>query len=320
MRRKYTGKDLLKVLVFYGIINDDVPTSEFSIVCPFHDDINPSMRINLSDGTFFCFGCGLYGNAYDFVKNAQPELSDLQVCIYLEKIINSKEIKKINANYKKKKKINNHQAIIEADDYFYGLKTMDWYGDLEEEEQRAYEYMHNRGFTKKDLNTADCRVSYNIAYPIIFPILDNGTFKGYVARTTNRYVEQKRKYLYNEGFRKRDTLSGTYEKDSIVFICEGYLDCLNLKTKGHLRNVVALLGWHISDEQIEKLKEKNIKTVVSVLDNDKSGEKGTRLLSEYFRVIRFEIPNKDVGEMTKEQIKKSLRKVRRELNEIKGKH
>lgn len=60
--------------------------------------------------------------------------------------------------------------------------------------------------------------------------------------------------------------------------------------------------------------------MVSVLDNDKSGEKGTRLLSEYFRVIRFEIPNKDVGEMTKEQIKKSLRKVRRELNEIKGKH
>ena len=197
---------------------------------------------------------------------------------------------------------------------------MDWYGDLEEEEQRAYEYMHNRGFTKKDLNTADCRVSYNIAYPIIFPILDNGIFKGYVARTTNRYVEQKRKYLYNEGFRKRDTLSGTYEKDSIVFICEGYLDCLNLKTKGHLKNVVALLGWHISDEQIEKLKEKDIKTVVSVLDNDKSGIKGTELLKRYFRVIRFEIPNKDVGEMTKEQIKKSLRKVRRELNEIKGKH
>ena len=104
MRRKYTGKDLLKVLVFYGIINDDVPTSEFSIVCPFHDDINPSMRINLSDGTFFCFGCGLYGNAYDFVKNAQPELNDLQVCIYLERILNSKEIKKINANYKKRKK------------------------------------------------------------------------------------------------------------------------------------------------------------------------------------------------------------------------
>ena len=60
--------------------------------------------------------------------------------------------------------------------------------------------------------------------------------------------------------------------------------------------------------------------MVSVLDNDKSGIKGTELLKRYFRVIRFEIPNKDVGEMTKEQIKKSLRKVRRELNEIKGKH
>ena len=94
---------------------------------------------------------------------------------------------------------------------------------------------------------------------------------------------------------------------------------MNLKTKGHLRNVVALLGWHISDEQIEKLKEKNIKTVVSVLDNDKSGIKGTELLKRYFRVIRFEIPNKDVGEMTKEQIKKSLRKVRKQINEISSK-
>lgn len=316
MRRKYTGKDLLKVLVFYGIVNDDVPTSEFNIICPFHDDINPSMKINLSEGSFFCFGCGLSGNAYDFVKNAQPELNDLECCIYLEKILNSNEVKQINATYKKKKKINNHQAIIEAYDYYYGLKNLDWYSDLSEDEQKAYEYMHNRGFTKKDLNTAQCRLSYNIAYPIIFPILDNGEFRGYVARTTNKYVEQKRKYLYNDGFRKRNTLCGTYENDSIVYICEGFLDCLNLKTKGHIKNAVALLGWHLSDEQLKKLQAKNIKTVVSVLDNDKSGIKGTELLKKYFNVIRFDIPNKDVGEMTKEQIKKSLKKVRREISEI----
>ena len=89
-----------------------------------------------------------------------------------------------------------------------------------------------------------------------------------------------------------------------------------IKTKGHIKNAVALLGWHLSDEQLKKLQAKNIKTVVSVLDNDKSGIKGTELLKKYFNVIRFDIPNKDVGEMTKEQIKKSLKKVRREIGEI----
>lgn len=315
MIRKYDGKDLLKVLVYYGIINDDVPTSEFNIICPFHDDINPSMKINLSEGTFFCFGCGLYGNAFDFVKNAQPELSDLQTCIYLEKIINSDEIKKIKARYKKKKRLENNQAIIEADDYYYGLKDIDWYNATDEEKQTVLCYMKKRGFTEKDLNMSHCRMSYNIAYPIIFPILDNGEFKGYVARTTNKHVEQFRKYLYNDGFRKRNTICGNYKEKQIVFVCEGFLDRLNLISKGHVKNVIALLGWHLSDEQLNKLKQKHITTVVSVLDNDSAGEKGTKLLQKYFNVIRFQFPEgiKDVGEMSEKQINKSLRRVRHDI-------
>ena len=315
MKRTYTGKDLLKVLFFYGIVND-TDVSEFNIICPFHDDINPSMHINLSEGTFFCFGCGLYGNAFDFVKHAQPELNDLQVCIYLEKILNSNEIKQINIKYRKKKRANNKQAIIEADDYFFGLKKVDWYNCTEEQKMTVLDYMKKRGFKAKDLNAADCRMSYNKAYPIIFPILDNGEFKGYVSRTTNKYVESKRKYLYNDGFRKRDTLCGTYKEKSIVFICEGFLDRLNLITKRKIKNCVALLGWHMSDMQYEKLKQKHIDTVVSVLDNDVSGEKGTRLLQKYFEnVIRFPFPEgvKDVGEMTRKQINQSLRSVKNEI-------
>jgi DNA primase len=72
----------------------------------------------------------------------------------------------------------------------------------------------------------------------------------------NPHVEKKRKYLYNEGFRKRDTLCGTYEENCIPYICEGFMDYLSLKTRGHIKNVVAILGWHISDEQVNKLKQK----------------------------------------------------------------
>lgn len=318
MIRKYDGKDLLKVLVFYGIVNDDLPASEFSIVCPFHDDINPSMRINLSDGTFFCFGCGVFGNAYDFVKKAQLELSDLQVAIYLEKIINSDEVKKIKATYKKKKRIASKYAIDKADDYYYGLKEIDWHSATEEEKEAVLYYMQKRGFTAKDLNLFGCRLSYNISYPIIFPILDNGEFKGWVSRTTNKRIEQRRKYLYNEGFHKRTTICGNYRTKQIIFVCEGFLDRLNLMSKGHIKNVVALLGWHLSDEQLKKLQQKQITTVVSVLDNDAAGEKGTVLLQKYFNVIRFPFPEgvKDVGEMTESQIKKALKEVKYAVKNI----
>lgn len=314
MVRKYAGKELAKVLIYYGIIND-VISSDFNIICPFHEDINPSMRVSLDDGSYFCFGCGIKGNALDFVKNANPELNELQCCVELERILNSKEIKQLNVKYRKKRRVQNKQALNEAKDYYYGLRSTDWNNIENEEQQKILDYMKQRGFNAKALNVAQCKANYNIAYPFLFPILDNGEFKGWVGRTTNKYVEKKRKYLYNDGFRKRNTLCGTYEQNKVVFICEGYFDYLSLKTKGHLKNVVAILGWHISDEQVKKLKDKGITTVVSALDNDKCGIKGTEYLKKFFNVVRFEFPEgvKDTGEMTEQQIKKALKQTGRKL-------
>lgn len=314
MKRIYDGKDLAKVLIYYGLAYD-IEQAEFNIICPFHDDINPSMRITLNNGTFYCFGCGANGNAYDFVKLANPELNELQCCILLEQIINSEEIKQINVKFKKKRKKNNKQALIEAHDYFYGLKSIDWNKVETKEQIETLDYMKKRGFNARALNIADCRTNYNVAYPFVFPILDNGKFKGWVGRTTNKYTAQKRKYLYNDGFRKRETLCGTYEKNSVVFLCEGFMDYLSIKTRGHVKNVCALLGWHLSDGQLEKLKAQNITTVVSALDNDKYGEKGTELLKHYFNVVRFPYPEdkKDCGEMSEDEIKTAIRAVKRRI-------
>lgn len=318
MIRKYDGKDLARVLIYYGLIGD-VSISDFNIICPFHDDINPSMRITLDDGQFFCFGCRASGNAYDFVRLANPQLNELQCCILLEQIVNSKEVKTINVKYKKKKKKNNKQALVEASDYFYGLRSVDWNNVKTEDERKTLEYMQGRGFTQRALNIADCRVNYNIAYPFVFPILDNGEFKGWVGRTTNKYTAQKRKYLYNDGFRKRDTICGNYSENCIPWICEGYMDYLSLRTRGHIKNTCALLGWHLADEQMNKLKEKGITTVVSALDNDKCGIKGTEYLKKFFNVIRFPYPEdiKDVGEMTEEQLKKQIQIVRKQIKKVK---
>lgn len=314
MTRVYDGKDLAKVLIYYGIIGD-VTVSEFNIVCPFHDDINPSMRIKLTDGTFYCFGCEATGNAYDFVKKVHPELNDIQALVVLEKILKSNEIKKLEIKYRTKRRMQNGQALIEAKDYYYGLRTTDWNNPTNREEKQVLEYMKQRGFDARALNIARCKSSYSVAYPILFPIFDNGSFKGWVARTTNKYVERKRKYLYNEGFSKRNTICGAYENGKIVFLCEGYMDYLSLRTRGHLKNVCAILGWHISDEQVKKLKDANVHTVVSVLDNDKCGNKGTEYLKNFFEVIRFDYPveRKDPGEMTEEEIVNALSRTKQKI-------
>lgn len=311
MVRSYGGKELAKVLIYYGLIAD-VVSSDFNIICPFHEDINPSMRICLTDGSFFCFGCEAKGNALDFVKKVHPELNELQACVLLEQILNSKEVKTLNVKYRKKRRLQNKQALNEAHDYYYGLRSIDWNDIHTKEEHEVLQYMKQRGFNERALNIAQCRTNYNIAYPFIFPILDNGEFKGWVGRTMNKYVEKKRKYLYNDGFRKRDTLCGNYEQNKVVFICEGFMDYLSLRTRGHLKNVVAILGWHISDEQVQKLKDKGVTTVVSALDNDSAGNKGTEYLKQFFHVIRFVYPDgiKDAGEMSEQQLKTAIRRTK----------
>ena len=66
----------------------------------------------------------------------------------------------------------------------------------------------------------------------------------------------------------------------------------------------------MSAEQERKLKEKGITHVISVLDNDECGKKGTKYLQTIFKVTRFTYLKgiKDPGEMSEEKFKKMYRR------------
>ena len=85
------------------------------------------------------------------------------------------------------------------------------------------------------------------------------------------------------------------------------MDYLKFSSFG-LKNVVAILGWKITSEQISKLKEKGIKKIISALDNDECGIKGTEYLKKYFEVVRFDYDSdvKDAGEMNKALFNKMM--------------
>lgn len=298
-------KGFAKVLYHYKLVNESF-YDKVKIKCPFHEDDKPSLQVNVEKDFFYCYGCGAKGDTIEFIRRIE-NCSSLKAIVIYNKILNNKKSQNVIIRQQTKK--TNKEVLHDARIYFYSLPSIDW---KHEKKTAALKYMLKRGFTRKVMNECDIRMNYNDTYPIIMPMLDNGTFKGYVSRAV---AQSDRKYLYNLGFSRRKTLVGNYSKNYVV-ITEGYMDWLKLQQFG-IRESVAILGWKITDEQIAKLQMKGITKVISALDNTPTGENGTEYLKQYFDVIRFKLPNsiKDVGDLDKFQfnfcwmnVKKQIRK------------
>lgn len=311
------GEDLVKVLLYYGY-DPDYSSDTCKIVCPFHEDVNPSLIVDIEQGKWFCFGCNLSGDALKFVSLLNPKLDDMKALRKYLKILKSNKVEKLDLSVKKMRpKQSSNELYDIAWDYYYGLSPINWKLDKQQEVKETKEYMLKRGFDANTLNKCKAKITYNKHYPIIFPMLDNNEFKGWVCRTTTKSIEEKRKYLYNKGFSRATTLVGDYENQEFVFVVEGYMDRLKFVQYG-ITNVVAILGWKMSGEQELKLKKSGVKYIISALDNDACGRKGTEYLKKIFpnKVYRFKYMKgiKDPGEMTKTQFAKMYNKTMQSIN------
>jgi DNA primase len=54
------------------------------MLCPFHDENNPSFFI-YPNNSYYCFGCGVHGNAIDFVMQ-KLGYSFKQACEFLQNL------------------------------------------------------------------------------------------------------------------------------------------------------------------------------------------------------------------------------------------
>ena len=303
LQKNLTSQDkFTAVLKHYGLFQD---LNTYKIVCPFHGDKNPSMQINQSNNFFYCYGCGASGGYIDLVKRIE-NLNSIEAYKKVFEICNEENVVHIqnySQEYVEKK---NSDSIKTAKDFYFNLPETNWYKSNEEYFQ-IKRYMLKRGFKSGILNEYEAKATYNSNYPIVFPIYDNGIFRGYVMRTDNPEVEDRRKYMYNRGFRRSNTLAGQY-RDSTVVIVEGFLDKLAGNQLG-FKNIVAILGWKISSYQFEKLKRKNVKCIICALDNDESGNKGYKYLKRIcksskivLKRIRFKKGIKDFGDLLNNKI------------------
>lgn len=308
------GEQLVKVLWYYNLL-EHVCQGKEQIICPFHEDINPSMTVDLDHGSYFCFGCQEAGDALKFVQKMESKngLNELQGCKKFFQILKSEKCSNVVVQHAKQQQKGSKQLYAEAYDYYHGLSTIKWTNDCKDkDQQQIIKYMAKRGFDCNTLNKCGCKVNYNQSYGMIFPMMDNGKFKGWVCRTMIPEVEQKRKYLYNKGFRRRTTLVGDYQGCDVVFVVEGYMDRLKFIQFG-VDNVVAILGWKMSQLQYNKIIKANPNMiVVSALDNDECGKKGSKYLHKLFgdHYVRFQYLKgiKDPGEMDQQQFDKMYRR------------
>lgn len=75
-RRSTSLNQFIAALKHYNIYQED---DQYKIICPFHGDKNPSLQINKQTGFFYCYGCGLSGDAFELVKNYEPNLSPIEI-------------------------------------------------------------------------------------------------------------------------------------------------------------------------------------------------------------------------------------------------
>ncbi|RJR07936.1 hypothetical protein C4588_06205 [Candidatus Parcubacteria bacterium] len=67
-----TKEQILKSITFDGFYSKyfsdhkNMLNGEWQVVCPFHEDKDPSMNLNMKTGLFNCFGCGINGDIFSF--------------------------------------------------------------------------------------------------------------------------------------------------------------------------------------------------------------------------------------------------------------
>jgi len=262
--------DWYSVLIKYGV---DVPdTSQFNILCPFHEDSRQSCSINIDKGVWICFaGCG-QGSLKHFVWK-----------------LSGKSWVEIQEEFE-----------TPTFDFDFGSFTSEVVEDdvidtpiLYEGELTSLQSNHSiykRGFTKDILQKWGCLE--NKYGDLVIPVSSsNEDVLGWITRRTWGVP----KYLYSKGFRKSKTLFGLNHLQNVdtLFVVEGVLDCMWLDQHGYPS--VAILGASISPTQINLLSKYNPNEVVLCLDSDSAGQAGIKKatfdMNNRFMLSYVEFPN-----------------------------
>jgi len=214
------------------------------VSCPFHadrlgsEDSTPSCNCDPDQDVFYCHGCGAKGK---ISKN--PHLLPL-----INEVLSGETPRSISPSVFRPESLPEVPILSGA----------------------SKKFLEDRGFNSYVLRTFDIGGDEE---KIWIPIkVRSGAVRGYIFR--NLYTLPK--YVFSYHFKRNHYLFGTYQfvkGIDGVFVVEGPLDCMRMHQLGH-PNTVAIMGSHLSSEQIELLKLLGT-DICLVFDNDEAGREAT---------------------------------------------
>ena len=233
-----------------GLVFTKTTGEEVVAYCPWHDDRNASLAINIHKGAYHCFnGCikGRYGmkrllekldpnrNLYQIMIDRFPEL-------YIRKYTNA-------------------TPVTSDDDVKYDVTQLPSAVDNP--------YLLRRGITNQTINDFDIR--YHVGFDsIIVPIYQQGQLLGSVQRNITRNP----KYVNSKGM-DRDIavfpLDKVEPRDGKIIVVEGLFDSIKAHQEG-VTHTVCTFGGNVSHEQA-KILGTLARTIIICPDKDSSGLK-----------------------------------------------
>lgn len=305
--------------------------------CPFEykhgggSDKSPSFAVRIADGdsSFNCKACDIGGSLESLVVRLDRDrrlplktLKGLNEFILTHDRVSLAELKRRAAGleYGKSKVreiagIRVSTALVPQSSKSVLLETPTLPEDyltsyFRDPEGEALEYLYGRGLDDSTIQAWELRW-HRFQRRIAIPIRDR---KGRLVGISGRAVGANRipKYLHSKGFRRDHYLFGEnkVEPSGTAYLVEGQFDVIGLWHYGY-RNVVAVLGSHLTKFQAEKVVQ-FFSEVVIVTDGDNAGrEAGARFagaLRPRLRSVRVvDTPDgKDPGSLTEDEASELL--------------
>jgi DNA primase len=251
---------------------------QIRILCPFHADSDPSLFINFSKRSWYCFGCEKGGNL-NFLLKKLGIISNYKSGTYVEVGRNKKiKVEKVNQ---------------EIRDYFTKVRKFD---------EVSY---------RRILKEFEIKRTWLGSTAIYFPVWD---FEGKYIGNLRRKLTEKQYYL-SKGFKGERYMYGEWlnkEPDYMILV-EGVFDLFKVWVSGY--NCLAVLGLSGDALKLARIVSNNAKSIRKIIlffDSDVP-EKVFDEWSYYgenfgLEMLRAKIDKGDPGDMKIVEIKELLNK------------
>ena len=295
-------------------------------LCPFHSEKTPSFTVYPAANSFYCFGCGIGGNAITFVRQMEhldyPDAVEFLakragINVVLEEDTNNYQGEKISKQ--KLYRMNAdaakffHYALFldnpkskAALSYFtekrgLSVATIKHFGlgYAPDSFDALMNYMLSKGYSKDELVIAYLagktdKGHYYDAFRnrVMFPIID--TAENVIAFGGRVMDDSKPKYkntMDTPVFKKSRNLFALnfarHSSSEELILCEGYMDVIALHSSG-FTNAVATLGTAITSERA-RLMSRYTKKVIISYDADEAGQKAAKKAIQLLEEVGLEV-------------------------------